>query len=314
MMRGLVNLSVAVIVSIIVIVAMIPAIQIDHADSDYIDVVIIDGQSNALYSQYSSRVNPDVVNEYLDVPDKKAYYFGDSYGSISYGTYNNLSYDTTLDSYGIHEMYSGDLWTIGGLEPGIASGLIEKNHRDVLVINVAVGAAPISWLITDGWSIASDVIDTATEQIMEMYPGINKIGWIMVQGEADGRTPVSVYESRFLTLMGKFTNLGYEHCYSALPREGSENSRLAQIELAQKNRDLSITGIADTFTIDNGLLWTDNVHYTQKGRLVLSESLMEMVPGTSDMMESLATIISVVPVILIAGLVLSIVIYTKYRE
>ncbi len=119
-------------------------IQMYSFEENALDVLVIDGQSNAAY--WNSFSNVEVNEEYVSsAPQHNLYYYGSEYHPIVY----EECYSVT--DYGLYPMYDeNNKWRIGGYEPILASIISEKLNHDLLIINVAVGAKSIAWLCPTG--------------------------------------------------------------------------------------------------------------------------------------------------------------------
>lgn len=290
---------IGIAVCIIAITAiLLPITNELHSDEvSTIDIILIDGQSNGAYTGITSRCDPEIVNQNLGEPEHKAYFYGTPHYSSRV-----VNSDTK-----IREMYRDGEWAIGGEEPGLAYYLMQKNHRDVLVLNIAKGATGIQELATgETWTNGKAVIDAALAEIDQMYEAKNFVGWVLIHGEADRNNTVSYYEQYFNILDKNLAKSGFKECYIALPRfVYGLNAYNAMLDLANTNPTVHIaTKITDTFTVQNGLLNTDNLHYTQLGRLVLAEAVIDSIPANPNYDSDISGLIQAIPVIVIIGVIL----------
>ena len=297
----LISKIIAIALFIIVVAAVLLPVtnQLRTDDVETIDIILIDGQSNgAYYPNNQIRCNPAIVNQNIGTPEHKAYYYGTADGSSR----------VVGENTEIREMYVNGQWVIGGEEPGLAYNLMKKNNRDVLVLNIARGGTGIKDLAVGSiWDASKNMIETAVSEISTMYAAKNYVGWVMIHGEHDANNSVSYYEQYFNVLDGKLANLGFKECYIALPRyEQSYNAYIAMEDLANKEPDVHIaTSITETFTVQNGLLYTDDVHYTQKGRLVLAEAVIDHIPADPNFGDKdMSNLIQVIPIIMFVAAIL----------
>lgn len=306
-MMEMITRIIAIVTMIIAItMVVIPLIESTEADDvNTIDIILIDGQSNgAYYSNNVSRCDPAIVNQELGAPDHKALY---------YGTQNSSS-RTVSDSSTIRNMYRSGEWKIGGEEAGLAYYLMQKNHRDVLVLNIARGATGIQELATgETWTNGRAVIEAALAEIDQMYEAKNFVGWVMIHGEADRNQSKAYYKQYFNILDDNLAQLGFEQCYFALPRYSwGLNAYDAMLELAASDPNIHIaTDITSTFTVANGLLNTDDLHYTQKGRLVLARAIIADIPANPNADSNNNQLWQIIPVLLFISVI---VLAIQYRR
>lgn len=288
----IISISVATIMLTMVLVPVLN--DAEHPDN-VLDVIIIDGQSNAEYSTSQARVNPALID--LPLPHHKLMYYGTP-------TAANYLYGD-VPSTGIYEMNRDGYWVIGGLEPTLAYYYSERSDHDVLTINIAVGAQSITKLAPNGdyWVKGSESIKEALSMVSGYR--LNMVGWIMLQGEADKNMAVDTYKSHFLDLVDYFDSIGADQCYLVKTREYyGGNATTAQEELVEEYPNIHMaTTITDTFTEANGLLVNgDPIHYSQLGRNVVGKAVAEYMdvysmPGSE--------IISVIPTIMVVAILLS---------
>lgn len=262
-------LNIAIMVTVALIVTstlLIPVINDAKEEPSTLDVIIIDGQSNAEYSSNTARTNMELID--LSAPEHKLMYYGSETAANSY---------PGSDSYKLYEMYRDGVWQIGGLEPTLAYYYSERSGHDVLTINVARGAMGIAWLKPTGnggiW--AQGCIDKALSEITG-YSRINMVGWVMLQGEHDKTMAVDSYKTQFMELDAYFDSIGAKYCYLVKTREYyGGNATIAQNQLVAEHPDIFMaTTITDTFTEENGMLVTgDPIHYSQLGRNVIGEAV-----------------------------------------
>lgn len=291
----------AVIITITVAVisltmVLMPVLEDAQHQDNTLDVIIIDGQSNAAYyTSDTTRVNPNLID--LPVPHHKLMYYGTETGPNDFLTGD--------DPDGIYEMNRNGRWVIGGLEPTLSYYYSERSGNDVLTINVARGAQSITSLAPDGeyWQLGSQLISDALSMVSG-YSHVNMVGWVMLQGEQDKDMDVDTYKEHFLDLADYFDSIGATQCYLVKTREYyGGNATIAQAELVEEDSDIHMaTTITDTFTESNGYLVTgDPLHYSQRGRNVVGEAVgnaMEVysIPGSD--------ILSAIPVIIAAAILL----------
>lgn len=297
-------------VGIILVGSLLAPLCFPQNDENTLDVVVIDGQSNAQYWGWTSNniCSPSIVNASgLEAPEHDLYYYGDATPTYYGPVYTQPTYDTTLASYDLHKMYDGE-WKIGSYGPTLAKMLSERSGHDVLVIDVGVGAAPIQWLTTTGpggiW--AEKIISDALSKVPSKYH-VDILGMIWAQGESDAGTTVDTYIERFNTLYNSLNDkFGLDKVYIIKTRDAyGGNAITAQEQLAAENDNITIaTSIADTFTQENGLLNSDNLHYTQQGRTVIAEILGGAITFNEHPANENLELLKVLPILVIVALIM----------
>ena len=276
---------------------------------DKLQVLVITGQSNSAYR--SDSVNLELVNEEISLPKTNTYYYGTSAQPIYFGTmppYGDASYDTTFESYGIYSMISDNKWKIGGYEPILAQSISEKTNCDVLIINAGINAASVNYLLPteDGGEYVAEVISHALDLVNDKYDKIEKIGYCWMQGEADYSTPVTEYIADFDTILDWYEGEGFSKCYMVKTRAiNGGNSCEAQLKLAHDNPNVILASTApDSFTTDNGLINSDNLHYTQKGRIIVAEEISSAMHLHYNVSSDMWGLIAIIPLMAIVAIVL----------
>lgn len=303
-------MNLKIIPSIFVIIVLLtsflfPIISDFGEDSKVADVVIIAGQSNAGYREsVSYRVDPNIATRELPLSDS-LYYYGTLTSPATYETISNPTYDPTFESYSLHKMCRDNRYIIGGLEAPLAIGIHNITGHDVIVLNVAVSSATISWLDPDGvWgTFASGVISNAMDKINTKYHTVNKIGWVCLQGESDADTSIDTYKTNFIRLMDYMDSFGFNNGYIVPPRESiGGNAYVAQYDLASEYDNLHIsTNIQNTFTVENGLLYGDDIHYTELGRIEIGKAVVDSMDLPKNNSMSIKPLLyAVVPLIIVS--------------
>lgn len=297
------SISVALVIMVSVLVPIITDFGEDHKK---VDVVVIVGQSNAGYREsVNYRVDPNIATINLDLSDS-LYYYGTSTSPATYEVISNPSYDPTFKSYTLQKMCRDNRYIIGGLEAPIAIDIHQKTGNDVVVLNLAVSSATISWLDPNGdWGIfASGVLDNALELINKKYSAVNQIGWVCLQGESDSNTVKETYKSNFLRLMDFLSSYGFDEGYIVPPRESIGGTAYeAQLELIDEYSNLHLsTLIQNSFTEENGLLYGDNIHYTELGRIKIGAAVVDSMDLQENDSLSLKPLLWAVIAVLIASI------------
>ena len=308
-----------VVVSVIVVVSILPILT-EIADSvdgeDNLEVLVIAGQSNAAYRQ----ANVPLVNEEIPQPITNVYYYGTASQPIWFGYPSNPTYDPTFESYGIYSMTANGQWRIGGYEPVLAQSISKKSNCDVLIINVGISSATIANLTPQqiGGEYTADVIEDALSKVDSKYQ-IEKIGFVWIQGESNYSTPVDGYIQQFDIINDWYHEHGFNKCYMVQTRpSNSGNAAIAQLKICQDNPSVILASTApSTFTVANGLMESDDLHYSQQGRIVVGEDINSKISLTSHIRDSLVgDLFDIIPVIVIIGLIVAVAgtIYFKYED
>ena len=303
-----------IIVAALVVILLIPTVT-ESNDDKILNVLVIDGQSNAEYGDSYVCNAVDLNAEYMDVPDHNLYYLGTD------TTPGNLwqwqtTYNMSWAGYHLEPMYnySTSQWIIGGYEPILGNSIASRSGNDTLIVNMGVGARTIAQLLPDGDSGAYSwgVLDRAVA--LAEYAGytINMIGVVWIQGEADKDTAVDSYVQSFTTLESAFSDRGLNRIYIVHTRDTyGGNANTAQEQIAASNPDVEIaTYITDTFTQDNGMLASNaDIHYSQKGRTTIAEAIETKitVPEVKSSNDHIEQIEMILPLIVLAGIVLSVI-------
>ena len=301
------------ILSITIAVLLLPTLVLyvepfQHQNGEVLDVLILDGQSNAAYGQ--DIVDTDQVDiDFPNAPSRTLYYYGTDSGSTWWGTHNTPSYDTTFESYNLHEMYDNG-WKVGGYEAGLGYKISERDHHDVLILNIAVSGASVTELSPNNpmWQFGTGVITHALEKAtaLNKYDSFNMLGYVWAQGEADYSTPIKEYEAKFLKIMDGLSEYGADKCYIIATRAKWGNSVSAQYDLANAYSNIMIaTNIANTFTVDNGLLMADGTHYTQKGRDVIANIVGDVIDLNDSDSNDLGPLFGAVIVVVVVGIIIA---------
>lgn len=270
LLKGIIATSTVVI---LVGTVLVPAIE--DADREDLDVFIVAGQSNAAYLHYD-----------LDLCDPKvgegyAYYYGTSTSPIVYGSHSTPSYDPTLESYSIQ---SAKPTNLAHLEAPFSETYHALTGHNVVTINVGISGTTIQeWQSGEfAWTYASSVIDDALDKLSDY--DLHLKGFIWIQGESNSSMSEEDYTSYFLNTFGLFKDKGFEDCFiSKVRRDTSTTGQRnpvgpsnAQIAMAQEYPHIHMaTEISDTFTVSNGLMETDNLHYNQRGQNLIGVAVGE---------------------------------------
>lgn len=312
MLKSILGATIAII---LVGSLLAPICDVDDGENT-LNVVVLAGQSNAAYSFNEVRCDPTVINEEFGKPSTNCYYYGTQNEPLVYGSsYTNPFYDGTFNGYNFYNMYNGT-WKIGGYEPVLGYELGKKTNCDIYVINVAIGGAPINFLIPseDGGEYAQKAINAALDRIPSNYT-VNKLGFIWIQGESDQTTDVDDYIADFTTIFEFYQDLGFDKCYMVETRpDNSGNATEAQLKICDENPNVILSSVAPaTFTTANGFLSTDNLHYTQAGRIVVGEDIVEHIDAKLIPRSMPTEMFSAIVILMIVAIVVTLT-YTVFHR
>ena len=294
----------AVIVTIVAILLgalLIPAINDATEDVSIVDIIIVDGQSNAEdWASFSTIIN----SEYSATPAEDLYYYGSPTSTTHY-----TDSAATIATYGIQPMYSDNKWVIGGYGPVLCNQYAAKNGHDVCYINIGRSGQSITALLPSA-SIGSwgfDIVDKAITALRSDYDKLNMIGWIWAQGEADKNMAIDTYTADFKIIQSKFGTYGLNDCYIIHTREYyGGNATEAQAAIAESESNVVMTCLfTEKFTESGGELQSgDPIHYTQKGRNIIAAELASVIPNKTVSIPSL-DLLQVIPFVIIAAVLVS---------
>lgn len=286
---------------------LVPIVNDSTDADDTLEVLVIAGQSNAAYGGF---VNPTLVNQEIPKPSTNVYYYGTASQPIWYGYPSNPTYDTTFESYDIYPMINNGSWAIGGYEPGMAYAISEKSNCDVLIINVGISSASIQYLQPDntGGAYVNDVIEDALSKVDSKYK-IDKVGYMWLQGESNSSTAVDTYISYFDTINDWYYSKGFDTCYMVQTRPyNGGNASIAQLQICSSDYSVLLASTApDTFTVDNGLMVSDNLHYSQKGRDVICNDVASQLRVSYHFDNEGTNLLIAIPFVVIAALLIVVV-------
>lgn len=305
------------IIQIAILVALFCSIVIpvvdSHTDGDStLQVYVLAGQSNAAYSEKSARCNVEYVREHVEAPSVKLWYYGTESMPIRNGISSSTPsiYDPTFASYSLWEMYRDGAWQIGGEEATLGKTIGDRTNTDVLIINTGVENQSVAQLApssTQGTYVAN-VLSHALNLIdRSEYKHVEYMGVVWIQGESDNvnHTTQEAYISGFNTVKNWYAGKGFEQWYIVQIRPlNGDTATQAQLKIAESEPNVKLTTIAQTFTVANGLMNSDDVHYTQEARCLIGEVVGDMTPSEYHSRGETSALISVVPFVILVGLVL----------
>ena len=291
-----VKMVVMAAVAVIIIGSILVPICNDAAssgDNDDLYVVALAGQSNAAYRF----ADVPEVNAEVSAPEEGCYYYGTASAPVVYESYTDVS------DYGIYSMYS-DEWKIGNIEPTLAKYIGDITGHDVLVINCGVSGASISQLVPSGqynaWT--TTILEDALSKITVPY---QQIGFVWVQGEADTNMEQSTYIAYFDEILDYYDGLGFHTSY--IIQTKGINSRYAQQTIVATHSNVYMaTDVTAGFSIYNGMIRDDTVHYTQAADILVGQLTGEFIGDKIAVISQDLKLVLVIPVVVIAALVVAV--------
>lgn len=111
--------------------------------------------------------------------------------------------------------------------------------------------------------------------------------YIWIQGESDSDTDIETYKRSFMemhrSLLGigdtQFSPYRFDNGFiSKIRSKEGINSSIAQIQLAEGSKTIHLASKAsDSFSIDDGTMLDDDLHYSQKGDNIIGKELGEFI-------------------------------------
>lgn len=237
------------------------AITVDKAP---LHVVLSLGQSNGAYRLATA--DPGTADPVA--PFGSCYYFGDSQRPTNYGRYMEDGV------YGMHSMTTKyGTAKIGDFDEPFAAELYKLSGVKTYVINACVeGTSIASWVPGEYcYTYAQTILDKGLNAIdLDHYTPVSYVS-LWNQGEGDRNAAVDTYKSELLSIFdnlknGTFSTTEIDTMLIVKTRSIYTNSSIAQTELAAEVPGIYLaTTLADTFTVSNGKMNADNVHYSQLG-------------------------------------------------
>ena len=243
---------------------LVPAIT--EYEREDVDLFVVAGQSNAAYLHYDLELcDPQVDGSY-------AIYYGTPEMPIVYGSHSTPTYDPTLKSYSFETASSSNL---AHLEAPFSETYHSMTGHKVATVNVGISGSSIEEWQSNGfaWEYASTVIDDALSKLSDYK--VHLKGFIWIQGESDSSMSAEDYEEYFLNTFDLFNDKGFKDCFISKVRRDTSTSGQrnpvgpsnAQIAMCEEYTHIHMaTEISDTFTVSNGLMESDNLHYNQLGQ------------------------------------------------
>lgn len=275
-----------------------------------LDLIFIFGQSNAAYRNADpSAVDPKPLLG-------TGYYFGfsDRYAALPSENNTGMAWQNAT----FWSMYDDGILRIGDKAPALTYEYNRLTGHKVYIVDGAIGGRSITDFMPESslvWAYGKNVLERALSLVDPDLFDLRVGPYVWVQGEADGNMSVSGYYYKFLTMhhaiqTGKL-GIPLETAYISLMPPKYPNSREAQERLAETNPSIVIaTDLAETFTVENGLLASDNTHYTQAGNNLIGKALGTVIGEDSGLVKHTdrsLIILGAIPLIILAGLALAII-------
>lgn len=235
------------------------------------DLILMNGQSNAAY--YLKNDLPPEADKAPAPHVGTSYYFGRL-------TDPKMNYDFgSIADYQIYDMIdpSDGQLRIGDKGPGFCKEYTNATgHKAIWISMGIIGKRISTWLPPSGtnWIYDADMMTAFNAQLDSMPVEIDRTIMLWAQGESDKNagTSIAVYKSRFMTFY-EAAPAAWGHdidaCYlisGKTSNMGIINDALAQLAAEHDDIKLAVpASLIDTFTVDNGLMYTDDLHYTQTG-------------------------------------------------
>lgn len=271
-----------------------------------LDLYMFYGQSNAAYTQ------PDPSKSEPIPKLGTSYYFGFSNNPIH--TKNDLSVLGNCKMWSITK--DDGTARIGDKYAPFGATYYEKTgHKTYFVCCASGGESIDAFQPPSGemWIYAQTILASAYNAVDLTKYTVNVMSYIWVQGEQNKNTPVVDYIDYFMTMhdaiMGGNLGLDFKNCVISLPRSANAtNPVIAQKEIANDCATV-FTGctVSDSFTVANGLMNADDMHYSPRGNNIIGVQLADYCADMYYSTPYTATersLINVIPLILIIGLVI----------
>lgn len=169
----------------------------------------------------------------------------------------------------------------GNIEASLGKELYELTGEKILMVNAGVSGQKVDTFVPkDGssyqhmeyvWGIIQKHLDE-DEFKKHFEPRLKSYIW--VQGESDGTTDIDSYKQDYMQIHQVLTGdeYGFQYGFVILTKSKFTGSYNAQQQLADENTDIAIaTKSAESFTVENGKMRFDDLHYSQIGDNLLGE-------------------------------------------
>lgn len=293
----------AAIISVIIFVSVLVPATASPTLKDDLYVFGVFGQSNAAYGHD----DVDLVNSTIPSIDPgMGFYYG----------VNGLpvSYDTDPASGQIYDICPNGKYVIGNWEPSFVQKMAESGKK-TLIINFGIPGRSIVALQPGGyaWAWESAVIVNALSQIDTTKYNIRMAGLLSIHGEADSyhEMATSEYVERFTKTFNTLkSDFGFDCCLMSIVRDTrGVLIQDAEYQLIESQPDIILgCGATVDFTVENGLMTDDDLHYSQLGDNILGADnatawLNSAFVQNSNNSGDFSALIGAIPILIIASIV-----------
>ena len=245
-----------------------------------LDLIFSCGQSNATYR------NPDIETASPLPKYGTGYYFGTSTKVGAGLGDDSCGIDIATQSF--QSMYddTGKL-KIGGKSPSFTTRYNMITGHKVYWVNGAVGAKSIEQFLPPSsqmWTYMDNMLTSAINAVDTERFNLNVHYYLWIQGEINAEIDIEEYMAAFLQmhdamLGGECGGTQFKGCVISLVRPiNAPNPAEAQLRLAQNHETITMGSVSSqTFTIDNGCVTEDDLHYSQLGNNRLGWELGECI-------------------------------------
>lgn len=231
-----------------------------------LDVYYLNGQSNATYMPSTAQTNPEEAEPYPGLG--QGYFVNALSGWASrvawYDSEGNKNVGNISPSF-VADYYESTGHKVLFIQGGVAGRSILKFQPGEEMYNRTTGVMEMNY--TSGLLSQTDKYN------------INTVAMIWIQGEADANSMTSEeYLGYFLTFWESYQTTAhpFDYCLISIMPETFPTIRSADFKLIESRGDMYLgADVTKTFTIENGLMASDDLHYTQKGRNLLGETLAD---------------------------------------
>lgn len=263
-------LAVAIGISAVVVLGGVLYEDAPRDGDNVADVVMLMGQSNAMYR--AANADWSIVEP---APEGMAYYFGRG----DRPNYINQTYPFCT----IHPMTVDGRSVLAEKWPALASAYIDATGHKVVLTNAARGSQSIRafspTLPGQYWDDACGIAKGTVEAMKAYGLELGTFHVVWIQGEHDNAImSAEDYKDRLLELGTTILNGGLGVKVAGpiwvSQTRGEGGATTAQAELAaEKPGMFQITTVVQSFTIANGLMSSDDLHYSQAGNNILGEAI-----------------------------------------
>lgn len=266
-----------------------------------LDVILALGQSNNAYANVDPSEAPVPLLG-------TAYYYGTATAPVTGKNYADLS------SASMRPINVDGTAAIGDKAPAFCKEYYLNSGHKVYYVNGSWdGSSIVDWQPGEiRFTAASTVLAKAIEEIDTDYYSVTYTGYTWIQGEADNYIMTSAqYEEYFITMNEAILSgeMGEKFTYCAMCKIAPRFSTIctAQLKIGEDLKTVTVITPVDSFTIDNGLMGSDNLHYTQAGDNIVGKQLAEVLSDVyyPSSYTNIVKLFDVFPVLLIVSIVLA---------